>query len=72
MTGDQELPRDDEGIEPRERTDGPQHKPTGELGGHPINADETAPGESVPRPDTRAGTPERHPEAVEDEPGSDL
>jgi len=72
MTSDQERPRDDDGIEPRERTDGPQHKPTGELGGDPINADETAPGESVPRPATGADTPARHPEAVEGEPGSDL
>lgn len=72
MTTDQDRPRDADGIEPRDRTDGPEHKPTGELGGHPINADETAPGESAPRPDERGGTGERHPEAVEDEPGSDL
>jgi hypothetical protein len=61
------------------RTDGPEHKPSGELGGHPVNADETAPGEQLPdphgsgspRPDT-GGVGNERPEAVDDEPGSDL
>ena len=35
-------------LRPQERTDAPEHKPSGELGGHPINADETAPREHVP------------------------
>ena len=48
-----------------------QGKPSGELGGHPINADETAPGEAAPTPDEGGGTT-RHPDAVDGEPGSDL
>jgi hypothetical protein len=70
---------DTQGIRPQERTEGPDAKPTGELGGHPVNADETAPREHVPEP---GGSPtsgagaigggNRQPEAVDDEPGSDL
>lgn len=71
MTTDKDRPRDADGIEPRDRTDGPGHTPSGTLDGHPINADETAPEASAPRPRDRDGG-ERHPEAVEDEPGSDL
>ena len=65
-------------LRPQERTDGPEHKPSGELGGHPVNADETAPGEHLP--DAGSGTGgassdaggNRSPDAVDDEPGSDL
>ena len=67
-------------LRPQERTDAPEHKPSGELGGHPINADETAPREHVP--DAGAGLSDatsgsgaggnRNPDAVDDEPGSDL
>jgi hypothetical protein len=59
-------------VTPQERTDGPLAKPTGELDGQPINADETAPREQVPDPAAHGSTGERHPEAVDDEPGSDL
>lgn len=54
-----------------DRTPGPDRAPTGELGGHPVNADETAPGEAAPTPPDGAGA-QRHPDAVEDEPGQDL
>lgn len=55
-----------------ERTPGPDRAPTGELGGHPINADETAPRETVPGPPADGAGTERDPDAVEDEPGQDL
>jgi hypothetical protein len=59
-------------MEPQERTEAPAGKPSGELGGQPVNADETAPREHMPEP-AEGGAPEdRHPEAVDDEPGSDL
>jgi hypothetical protein len=66
-------------LRPQDRTDGPYHKPSGELGGHPVNADETAPAEHLP--DAGSGTRDatgadasgnRNPDAVDDEPGSDL
>jgi hypothetical protein len=63
-------PNDDD-LKPRDRTDAPADKPSGQLGGHPINADETAPRETVPESNEGGGT-SRHPEAVDDEPGSDL
>ena len=67
------------GIQPQDRTDAPDEKPSGDLGGHPVNADETAPGEHLPDPhgsgsagpDTGRGGNEK-PHAVDDEPGSDL
>ena len=66
-------------LRPQDRTDAPEDKPSGELGGHPINADETAPREHVPDPGTglsgaAAGSDSgnRNPDAVDDEPGSDL
>ena len=59
-------------VEPQERTEGPDHKPSGKLGGQPVNADETAPREHVPEPDEHGAPGQRHPEAVDDEPGSDL
>lgn len=59
-------------VQPRERTEGPDAKPSGELGGPPVNAHETAPREVVPEPDEGGAPAERHPEAVEDEPGQDL
>jgi hypothetical protein len=61
--------RDDDLRKP-DTTDGPERKPSGELDGHPINADETAPRETVPEPG--GGGPVREPGAVDDEPGSDL
>ena len=65
-------------LRPQDRTDGPVHKPSGELGGHPVNADETAPAEHLP--DAGSGPSganagaggNRNPDAVDDEPGSDL
>lgn len=59
-------------VQPQERTPAPTHKPEGELGGQPVNADETAPREHVPDPDEHGAPGDRHPEAVDDEPGSDL
>jgi hypothetical protein len=64
-------------LRPQERTDGPEHKPSGELGGHPVNADETAPREHMPDAGDASGTRtetrgNRTPETVDDEPGSDL
>jgi hypothetical protein len=61
-------------VPERDRTPGPHGKPEGTLGGHPVNADETSPGESMPHPGNRTGSPDpdRHPDSVEDEPGSDL
>jgi hypothetical protein len=63
---------DDEGIRPQEKTQGPGQDPRGSLGGEPINADETAPRDTVPKPAGNSGGRDRHPEAVDDEPGSDL
>jgi hypothetical protein len=62
------------GVPEHERTPGPEHEPQGDLGGHPVNADETSPGEVMPHPGGRTGSPEpdRHPGSVEDEPGEDL
>ena len=67
-------------LRPQERTDAPDHKPSGDLGGHPINADETAPREHVPDAASGAsgatsgsdGGGNRNPDAIDDEPGSDL
>ena len=61
-----------DGIRPQERTDAPEQEPAGELGGQPVNADETAPREQVPNPEDDGSADPRHPEAVDDEPGSDL
>ena len=63
-------PRPDD-IEPRDRTPGPDRHPEGQLGGQPINADETAPGEQAPDPGGKTDR-DRHPESVEAEPGNDL
>ena len=63
-------PQDDD-IKRQDKAEGPGGKPSGELGGHPINADETAPGEAVPEPSEGGGT-RRHPDAVDDQPGNDL
>ena len=66
-------------LRPQERTDAPEHKPSGDLGGHPINADETAPREHVPDAGSgpsgttpASGGGNRNPDAIDDEPGSDL
>jgi hypothetical protein len=59
-------------VQPRDRTAAPDHKPSGELGGQPVNADETSPREHTPEPDESGAPGDRHPEAVDDEPGSDL
>jgi hypothetical protein len=64
-------------LRPQETTDAPEHKPSGELGGHPVNADETAPREHMPDAGdagaARTSTSgNRTPESVDDEPGSDL
>jgi hypothetical protein len=63
-------PKPDE-DKPQERTAGPQGRPSGDLGGHPVNADETAPREHVPEPGGGQGR-DRDPDAVDEEPGSDL
>jgi hypothetical protein len=63
-------PRPDD-VEPRDRTDAPGQEPKGELGGHPINADETAAREHAPDPGGKTTT-DRHPESTEAEPGNDL
>ena len=63
-------PKDDD-VNRKDRAEGPGGKPSGELGGQPINADETAPRETVPEPVEGGGTT-RHPDAVDGEPGSDL
>lgn len=62
----------DDDVRRPDKTDAPGQKPSGELGGHPINADETAPRESVPDAPEGGGAQPRHPDAVDDEPGSDL
>ena len=64
-------------LRPQETTDAPEHKPSGELGGHPVNADETAPREHMPAAGDAQGSRtstggNRTPESVDDEPGSDL
>jgi hypothetical protein len=64
-------PRPD-GVEPRDRASGPAQAPEGTLGGNPINAGETAAREDAPGPGGDTQPPDRHPEAVEGEPGSDL
>jgi hypothetical protein len=63
-------PQDDD-RKPQDRAEGPDTKPSGKLGGHPINPDETAPREIVPDPSEGGGTV-RDPDAVDGEPGSDL
>lgn len=55
-----------------EKTDAPDRQPSGELGGHAINAHETAPRKTVPDAAEGGNAQPRHPEAVDDEPGSDL
>ena len=69
MTSHETRPPDAEGIRPADHTDGPDRRPTGVLGGQPVNSDETAPREQVPNP---GDGPDRHPDAVDDEPGGDL
>jgi hypothetical protein len=64
-------------LRPQDTTDAPEHKPSGELGGHPVNADETAPREHMPDAGDTHGSRtstggNRTPESVDDEPGSDL
>ena len=63
-------------LRPQETTDAPEHKPSGDLGGHPVNANETAPREHMPNAgDSTGARPaggNRTPESVDDEPGSDL
>lgn len=63
-------------LRPQETTDAPEHKPSGDLGGHPVNADETAPREHMPDAGDAGGgrtsTGNQTPESVDDEPGSDL
>jgi hypothetical protein len=63
-------PQDDD--RDQDRPEGPREKPSGELGGHPINADETVPSEVAPDPDEGGSGQPRHPDAVDDAPGSDL
>jgi len=63
-------PRPDD-VEARDRTAGPKQQPEGKLGSQPINADETAARDHAPDPAGATGA-NRHPEAVEDEPGNDL
>ena len=63
-------PRPDD-VDPRDRADEPKQPPKGKLGGQPINADETAPREHAPDPGGKTSG-NRHPEAVEGEPGNDL
>ena len=57
--------------EPQRDQPGGQRKPTGELGGQPINADETAAREHAPDPGGATET-RRAPDAVDDQPGNDL
>ena len=64
-------------LRPQDTTDAPEHKPSGDLGGHPVNADETAPREHMPDAGDPGGSRtstggNRTPESVDDEPGSDL
>ena len=62
-------------MDERERPDGttgPSREPSGELGGHPVNADETAPREHTPDPPEGGNRQPREPDAVDDEPGQDL
>ena len=64
-------------LRPQDTTDGPDQKPSGELGGHPVNADETAPREHMPDAGGAGASQSssggnRTPESVDDEPGSDL
>ena len=64
-------------LRPQDTTDAPEHKPSGDLGGHPVNANETAPREHMPDAGNASGSRastggNRTPESVDDEPGSDL
>ena len=64
-------------LRPQETTDAPEHKPSGDLGGHPVTANETAPREHMPDAGDASGSRtamrgNRTPESVDDEPGSDL
>ena len=52
--------------------DAASDRPGRALGGHPVNADETAPKEVLPDPPEGGNRQPRDPDAVEDEPGQDL
>lgn len=70
---DRERGPDSTGVNAPETTPGPDRKPTGQLGGHPVNAHETAPKAAVPDPKSEdPAATKRHPHAVDAEPGSDL
>jgi hypothetical protein len=77
----EEMTMDDRqgNLQREDGSDIPDRKPSGELGGQPVNADETAPREHAP--DASGGGAggqdagygaKRDPEAVDDAPGSDL
>ena len=59
-------------VGPDDRTPGPDHKPSGDLGGQPINPGETAPREQQPNPPEGGNKQPRQPGAIETEPGQDL
>jgi hypothetical protein len=63
-------PRPDD-LDPHDDPEASRQHPEGKLGGHPFNPDETAPGEHAPDPGGSTGK-DRHPDAVEGKPGSDL
>lgn len=62
----------EERTQAQDSTPAPTQRPTGELGGQPVNADETAPKEHLPDPPEGGNKQPRDPDAVEDEPGQDL
>jgi hypothetical protein len=53
-------------------SDGPDRKPSGALGGAPVNPNETAPKHALPDPPEGGNKQPREQDAVEAEPGQDL
>ena len=59
-------------MDERDTTPGPDRKPTGKLGGEPIEPHEVVPEEIAPDPPEGGNKQPREPEAVDREPGQDL
>lgn len=59
-------------VDEQDRTHGPDRKPTGELGGEPVEPDEVVPEELMPDPPEGGNRQPREHDAVDREPGQDL
>jgi hypothetical protein len=59
-------------VDDQDRPDQPDDKPSGELGGQPVEPDELVPEELMPDPPEGGNRQPREDDAVEREPGQDL